>query len=93
VNLPASQIIETIQIGTKVNEKILTIGEGLDFFYQQEYRKLTIKADYDTHLPQIWNSLKSSYVNEGGVPSLPPPLFVHFDSQTIKQVEIHKINL
>jgi hypothetical protein len=35
----------------KVNEKILTFGEGLDFFDQQEYGKRTIKADYDMHLP------------------------------------------
>jgi hypothetical protein len=34
VDLPASQIIEIIWIGTKVNGKILTFGEGLDFFYE-----------------------------------------------------------
>jgi hypothetical protein len=49
-----------------------------------------IKADYDMHLPQIWNSLKSRYVNEGRTLPPPSPLFVHFDSQTIQQVEIHK---
>jgi hypothetical protein len=76
-----------------VNEKILTFGEGLDFFHQQEYGKRTIKADYDMHLPQIWNSLKSRYVNEGRALSPLSPLFVYFDFQTIKQVEIHKINL
>jgi hypothetical protein len=58
VDLPDSQIIEIIRIGTKVNEKILTFGEGLDFFDQQEYGKRTIKADYDMHLPQIWDSQK-----------------------------------
>jgi hypothetical protein len=93
VGLPDSQIIETIRIGTKVNEKILPFGEGLDFFYQQEYRKRTIKADYDMHLTQIWNSLKSRYVDEGWTLSPPSPLFVQFDSHTIKQAEIHKINL
>jgi hypothetical protein len=75
-----------------MNEKVLTFAERLDFFYEQEYGKYRIEADSDMYLLQIWNSLKSRHVNEGRTLSPPPPLFIHFDLQTIKQVEIHKIN-
>jgi hypothetical protein len=62
---PAPQILETIRIGTKVNEKILTVSQGLDFLSRQKYGKHMVKTDCDMNPLRIWHSLKSRHGDEG----------------------------
>jgi hypothetical protein len=78
--------------GTEVNETVFTFPEGLNFLCHHELEREIQDADYTLKYKRIWDRLRMNSVSEGLPISNPPSMFLRIDANSIRQVNIQKLD-